>query len=286
MAPTPTPTPTPAQTPIPAPALTLPQPGPALAANTVAAPVSSNLDLARRAQVGPPAPETAGVAVATSPPAASGPLPIASPTETPAQAPALATVTPPAPVAIEPGPRRDLASLFGDFRPPEQERTSSVAAVDISKIAAVRPKKVETRDDRGPAPDGPTGTRRTLAADPAASTEKKPTASKSGKEAKTAKAAKPVAPSHPSRIWVQIGVGRDKGALAFDWRRYQRTMAETFKGKKAWSTPWVQTNRLLIGPFDSQAAASALLKELRKKNLDAFLWTSPAGQAVDALAAT
>ena len=102
---------------------------------------------------------------------------------------------------------------------------------------------------------------------------------------KTAKVAKPVVPSHPSRIWVQIGVGRDKGALGFDWRKLGKAQADLFKGRKAWTTPWGQTNRLLAGPFETQAAAQAFLKELKKKDADAFVWTSPAGQAVDALAA-
>ena len=61
--------------------------------------------------------------------------------------------------------------------------------------------------------------------------------------------------------------------------------AELFKGRKAWTTPWGQTNRLLVGPFETQAAAQTFLKEARKKDGDAFVWTSPAGQAVDALAA-
>ena len=99
------------------------------------------------------------------------------------------------------------------------------------------------------------------------------------------KAAKPVVPSHPSRIWVQLGVGRDKGALGFDWRKLGKAQADLFKGRKPWTTPWGQTNRLLVGPFETQAAASAFLKEARKKDGDAFVWTSPAGQAVDALVA-
>lgn len=98
--------------------------------------------------------------------------------------------------------------------------------------------------------------------------------------------AKPPPPSHPSRIWVQVATGRDKGALAFDWRRLIRKAPEAFRGKKAFVSDWGQTNRLLTGPFESTAAANAFLAQLRRGDIDgSFLWTSPAGQVVDDLSA-
>jgi hypothetical protein len=220
---------------------------------------SSNLDLARRAQ-----------ATVVEPAPALGRAPSVAPS--PAPAPVLAPASP--------EPRRDLTALFSDFRPPEDEQRAAVA-VDISKLPA-RVKKAAPADERGPIPDAPAGTRRTVAAEPATSIGvKKAADAKNGKAA--AKVAKPAVPSHPSRIWVQIGVGRDKAALGFDWRRLAKAQADLFKGRKAWTTTWGQTNRLLAGPFESQAAAQAFLKEVRKKTSDAFGWTSPAGQAVDAL---
>jgi hypothetical protein len=177
-------------------------------------------------------------------------------------------------------PPLDLAAAFKDFAPPPEEQAKPSVAVDLARIAAAR-KKAAAAEDRGPPPDAPTGTKRTPAPEPAATTTRKGSKAAPAKDAKPAKAT----PSHPSRIWVQIGVGRDKGALAFDWRKATRESAALVKGKKAWTTPWGQTNRLLIGPFESQAAAQAFLKEWRKKDADAFAWTSPAGQAIDALAA-
>lgn len=91
-------------------------------------------------------------------------------------------------------------------------------------------------------------------------------------------------PSHPSRIWVQIATGRDKAALAFDWRRMGRQASDTFKGKQSFVAAWGQTNRLLTGPFESERAANAFIAQLRRGNIDgAFVWTSPAGQVVDQL---
>jgi hypothetical protein len=93
-------------------------------------------------------------------------------------------------------------------------------------------------------------------------------------------------PSHPSRIWVQVATGRDKAALAFDWRRFTRENAKTFAARKGFVSAWGQTNRLLTGPFESEKAATTFIAQLKKDGVDgAFVWTSPAGQAVDALAA-
>lgn len=297
----PTPTPAPAPTPTPAPvriaaatpnplpqntppisrpqtvaaqpAFTLPVAAPPV---TMTTPMSSALPPPSSAQVvsrpvaGPPATSQASSAMAASN------LDVARQQQ--AAVPAVAA-TIPQPVAAPP-PRRDLAASFADFRAPDEEQRTSVAAVDLSAIAAARTKKAPPVDRVAPA-DAPIGAKRVASADPAAATTSRKAA---GKDAKLA-AAKPATPSHPSRIWVQVGVGRNKGALAFDWRKYQKSQADLFKARKAWTTPWGQTNRFLIGPFDSQAAAQTFLKAAKKEDLDAFVWTSPAGQAVDALVA-
>ena len=98
--------------------------------------------------------------------------------------------------------------------------------------------------------------------------------------------AKPALPHHPSRIWVQLATGRDKAALSFDWRRMARQGEAALKGKRSFVSAWGQTNRLLTGPFESEAAANAFIAQLRRADLDgAFIWTSPAGQPVDAATA-
>lgn len=95
---------------------------------------------------------------------------------------------------------------------------------------------------------------------------------------------KPAVPSHPSRIWVQLATGRDKAALGFDWRKLTRDDPEVFKGRKPQVSAFGQSTRLLTGPFASQALATAFLAQLRKAGVSgAYVWTSPAGQVVDAL---
>ena len=96
--------------------------------------------------------------------------------------------------------------------------------------------------------------------------------------------AKPAPPAHPSRIWVQIGVGRNTDAMGYDWRRLSRGTPDLFRGRHPFTSDWGRTNRLLTGPFATEAAADAFVAKLKKGKVDdAFVWTSPAGQVVDQL---
>lgn len=232
-------------------------------------------------------PGSGPVSTPTPAPTASGSFDLATVARAPVttSAPATGSSAPAAAIAPAAAPtpvRLRLADAFSDFRPPEDEARSAVAAVDIGKIVPTRPKaKVAVEDERGPLPGAPAGTRRSAAVETPASEK---TLKAAGKSAGSEKP-KAATPSHPSRIWIQLAAGRDKAALAFDWRKMSRASADLFKAKKVWTTPWGQTNRLLVGPFESQAAANAFLKDLKKKDTDAFVWTSPAGQAVDPLPA-
>jgi len=94
----------------------------------------------------------------------------------------------------------------------------------------------------------------------------------------------PPPPPNPSRFWVQVGVGRNADRLEFDWRRLQKDDPELFRGRKAWVSDWGRTNRLLVGPFETEKAAGSFNEKLHKADHDGtFVWTSPAGQVVDAL---
>jgi tetratricopeptide (TPR) repeat protein len=108
---------------------------------------------------------------------------------------------------------------------------------------------------------------------------------KGDKKAEAKKAdAKKAAPSHPSRIWVQVGVGRDKGAIGYDWRKFVKANPTLFKGREPSISDMGRTNRILLGPFENQKEASELTAKLKKGDVaGAFVWSSPAGQAVDPL---
>ncbi len=95
--------------------------------------------------------------------------------------------------------------------------------------------------------------------------------------------AKPAPPVNPRRFWAQVATGRDRDALAFDWRRIQRRSADILNGKNGFVAKWGGTNRLLAGPFDSSRAANQAVAALKEAGIDSFAFTSAAGEAVDPL---
>jgi len=107
---------------------------------------------------------------------------------------------------------------------------------------------------------------------------------------KPAPAAKPaIAPApavrEPSRHWVQIAGGADKLALPREFNRLKVKAPAAFGARAGWTTPLSATNRLLVGPFKTEAEAQTFVNELAKADLAAFGWTSPAGQAIEKLPA-
>lgn len=173
----------------------------------------------------------------------------------PASAPA------PAPAPPPPAKRPSLDDAFADLSRPSLEIEPKAGAVDL----------------------------RRLKPGAAAAKDKPKTPAELAKEAKDkAKAAKvPPPPSHPSRIWVQVATGRGKKALALDWNKMVKADPAVFKARKSFTSAWGQTNRLLTGPFETEAAAKAYVAQLKKAGVDGpFMWLSPAGQVVDALPAS
>jgi tetratricopeptide (TPR) repeat protein len=245
--------------------------------------------------------------------AALTPAPSAAPAAIPTRAASTAEVVgpPPSPVSLE--------QIFADLGAPSREAVPVAGAVDILAVLPAKPQPtviapepekpaVKATAVRAPAtkkPDEP----KLAAADSAAAKKKTAEIAKAGKkaepaeevdakktgkkgDAKTADAKKADAkkaeakkvPSHPSRIWVQIGVGRDKAAIAFDWRKFNKDHAAAFKGRQAYISDMGSTNRMLVGPFETQKAANGFLAQLKKADFArGFIWTSPAGQVVDAL---
>lgn len=240
---------------VPAPAVPAATSAPARTATSAAVLASRTpapgFDLAALATRSPPRTAETRPAAAT----VSAPMPVPAPVTAPA--PASASSPASAARAIPPpsSPARSLADAFGDLAATTSSTVPAAGAVDMRTIN-----------------QGHT------AAAPAAATT-----ARAGKPLKPAVTAPPPPPAHPSRIWVQLGTGRDKAALAFDWRRMGRSAVELLRARKPYVAAWGQTNRLLTGPFETEAAASAFLAQARRAGADGFLWTSPAGQVVDSL---
>ena len=95
--------------------------------------------------------------------------------------------------------------------------------------------------------------------------------------------AKPKPPANPSRIWVQIGTGRNVKALAFTWRRLSKEAGALLARHDAYSARWGQTRRLITGPFKSDDEAREAIKALKKKGINSFEFTSDEGEEVTPL---
>lgn len=91
--------------------------------------------------------------------------------------------------------------------------------------------------------------------------------------------AEPPPPAHPARIWVQLGVGQDLDALAFDWRRLQRRHDE-LEGRDGYRASLGRTNRMITGPFASRADALAVVNALKEAGHDSLVWQSEEGEEV------
>ena len=58
-----------------------------------------------------------------------------------------------------------------------------------------------------------------------------------------------------------------------------------FAGRQGWTTPLRATNRVLAGPFKTDAEARGFVNQLGKAGVSAFTFSSDAGQVVTRLAA-
>jgi Flp pilus assembly protein TadD len=113
--------------------------------------------------------------------------------------------------------------------------------------------------------------------------EAPPVAKPAEKPAEKAKPKEKPKPVHPSRIWVQVATGKSVKALAFDWKRIAKEGGAPLAKLKPFTTRWGAANRLLTGPVDNRDKAQALVRELKAKGVDSFLYVSPEGEEVQPL---
>jgi hypothetical protein len=90
----------------------------------------------------------------------------------------------------------------------------------------------------------------------------------------------PPKPKVPSRMWVQVATGKDVKALAFDWRKFGKKAPALLGKRDAYTAKWGETRRLVTGPFDSAKEANKFVADLKKAGIDAFTFTSEAGEEV------
>ncbi|MDH7971386.1 SPOR domain-containing protein [Sphingomonas sp. AR_OL41] len=242
----------------------------------------------------PGRPAVASAAIVPAPPVTTQPVttrPV--PPSTPAVAPEppspvpapVATVqsvpTTPEPVVARPAPKPApvrsedsiLAAIISGIKVPDSERTPAPVPVPAAKPA--RP--VATPPEKPGAVVAPAvkpGTKAAEAAKKAAAAAKKAADEKKRNDPKLLE---------PARIWVQVAGGANDAALVLAWNTMKGRAPAAFKGKQGWTTPLRATHRVLAGPFKTDDEARAFVNLLAKSGVQAFAFTSEAGQKITKL---
>ncbi|MCU6453773.1 SPOR domain-containing protein [Sphingomonas sp. A2-49] len=102
-------------------------------------------------------------------------------------------------------------------------------------------------------------------------------------DARAAAEEKKLARANPERIWVQVASGAYEGDLPKAYAAAKARAPAVFGSRGGWSTPLRATNRVLTGPFKTDAEARAFVNQLAKEGVPASTFTSDAGQAVSKL---
>jgi hypothetical protein len=182
------------------------------------------------------------VIVAQLPPSSAAPgFEPAPSSSAPAATPPVIVLTSPPPAAL-PADDLSVADAFADLTSAHRASTPAAGAVDIT---AIKPKRDVVEPPKPPPPPPP-----------------------------------PPKPRAPSRVWVQVATGKDKNALAFDWRRYGKKAPELLGKRDGYTAKWGESRRLVTGPFDSEKAAGKFVSDLKKAGIDSFTFTSDAGEEV------
>jgi Flp pilus assembly protein TadD len=172
---------------------------------------------------------------------------------------------------------------------------ASLSTVQPAQPAAPRPafsqvvaavSSLPTETPPAPAPSGarPNSTLRNAPTD--ATRPRTNAAASSTAATRPPATARPPQQAHPSRVWVQLGVSQNRSAFAHDLSRIRRAAPELLRDRTPHVAPiGSNSNRLLVGPFPTEAAARTFVNGLKQKDIQSLTWTSPAGTQVERLPA-
>jgi Flp pilus assembly protein TadD len=195
-------------------------------------------------------------------------------------APAAAGASQVAQVEKAPAPRFEIAETAPTPAPAEAAPAvarNEAPAPDLGAIVANL--EVEAESAAGPMPSAADMKAARIAVQRKAAAEAKAEAeAKAAKEAKEAE--RLAAAKHPARIWVQVATGSNEAGLPGTWKKLKEKSPALFKGRSASTVPFKATNRLLVGPFKSQAEARAMVNAMNKAGLQGTTFSSDPGQAV------
>ncbi|CAN5633018.1 hypothetical protein BH10PSE14_BH10PSE14_22760 [soil metagenome] len=182
-------------------------------------------------------------------------------------------VAPPAAAPAKPVRSEDsiLASIIAGIKVPADDRPATP-----TPARPVRPEHAAVDAPEKPAltPAVKPGTKVAEAAKKAAAAAKKAADEKKRNDPKLLE---------PARIWVQVAGGANDAALVMAWNTMKGRAPAAFKGKQGWTTPLRATHRVLAGPFKTDEEARAFVNLLAKSGVQAFAFTSEAGQKITKL---
>ena len=156
------------------------------------------------------------------------------------------------------------------------------AATEDAALAKPGSKTAKTLAKTEAEPLDPKAAARKAAADKKAAEAKKLGDAKKAEEKKKAAEEARLAKADPPRIWVQVAGGANEGDLPKAWGAV-KAKAPALAGKAAYSTPLRATNRVVTGPFKTDAEARAFVNTLAKQGISAFPFTSEKGQKMTKL---
>ncbi|TCP94054.1 sporulation related protein [Sphingomonas sp. PP-CE-1A-559] len=122
-------------------------------------------------------------------------------------------------------------------------------------------------------------------ADKKALAEKKAAAAEKLAADKAAAEEKRIARANPARTWVQVSTGATEGDLPKAWKKAKAKAPTVFGARGGWTAPWKATNRVLAGPFKTDAEARTFVNQLAKEGVPTFTFTSDPGEIITKLPA-
>ncbi|PTQ61161.1 sporulation related protein [Sphingomonas aurantiaca] len=161
----------------------------------------------------------------------------------------------------------------------KSERDAAAKAIAAKTLAADK-----LAADKKAAADKKVAARKAIA-DKKALAEKKAAAAEKLAADKAAAEEKRIARANPERVWVQVSTGATEGDLPKAWKKAKAKAPTVFGSRGGWTAPWKATNRVLAGPFKTDAEARTFVNQLAKEGVPTFTFTSDAGEIITKLPA-
>ncbi len=257
-------------------------------------------------------PARTGVPMAVAQPRIASATPVIRPPVARIERPAMVaasptTVKPPVQSASEPVGKAVADKADAKGRPvtvavidkPASAKQTAKSKADVAAKAKADAAKTASTDKIS----ATQSTAKTKAAEKARLAEKdKATAAKAAEAAKTAEKTKAAEKTNavakakakadaaakaktPERYWVQVASGANKANLDKAWTNVKGQAPKLLDGKTTYTAPWRASNRLLIGPYKTEAEAQAQVNKLAKAGVSGIQFTTRAGVDVEKVGA-